>query len=69
MKNIFVDRDSSVHIYGADFSPDERTQIAAALSKSAKRAGATWAGADSASVNTQVDERPGSYRTKRVSTY
>ena len=31
MKNIFVDRDSSVHIYGADFSPDKRTQIAAAF--------------------------------------
>jgi hypothetical protein len=45
-----------LHFYGAEFEPDQRQRIAAALSKSAKRSEATWTRA--AGANPQVGEHP-----------
>lgn len=52
-----------LHFYGAEYEPDQRKRIAAALSKSAKRGGATRT--RPASANAQVVEHPVSYRTER----
>jgi hypothetical protein len=52
-----------LHFYGAEFEPEQRKRIAAALSKSAKRAEATRTRA--ASADAQVGDSPMSYRTER----
>jgi hypothetical protein len=60
-----------LHIYGADFNPKQRSRIASALSKSARRSEAPQArvrnafGPAKSESRAQVAERPSVYRTKR----